>query len=157
MTRGELALLLQHLERKGGRRQRQGQADEQGLRGAEAQHHANRGKHHRRGDHLDRAEPEDRRAKCPKPDRAELEPDHEQQHHHAELAEMEHRVDVVERVKRAEHVRPDDHAGGEIAEHGAQAQRAPERCGNDGGGEKHRHLNELRRHHGLPSDFLDSA
>ena len=67
---------------------------------------------------------------------------------------MEHRVDVVERVKRAEHVRPDDHAGGEIAEHGAQAQRAPERCGNDGGGEKHRHLNELRRHHGLPSDFL---
>ena len=97
---------------------------------AEPEHHADRGKHQRGGDQLGRAEPEDRRAHGPEPDRAKLEPDHEQQHHHAELAEMQHLADIVQRVERAEHVRPDDDAGGEIAEHGAHAQGAAERRGN---------------------------
>ena len=67
---------------------------------------------------------------------------------------MQNLADVGQRVKRSEHIGPDDDAGSEVAEHGAHAQRAPERCGDCRGGEKHRHLNELRRHHGLPSTLL---
>ncbi len=118
----DLALLLEHLERKGGRGQRERKPDEQRLAHTEPERNADRRQHQAGGKQLRRAEPEDRRAHRPQPDRAKLEPDHEQQHHHAELAEMHQLVDVVERVIRAEHVRPDDHAGGEIAEHGAHAQ-----------------------------------
>ena len=64
-------------------------------------------------------------------------------------------LDVVQRVERPEHIRPDDDAGGEIAEHGAHAQGAAERRGDRRGGKKHRHLNELRRHHG--SSFVSRA
>ena len=148
VPRGELAFLLEHLQRERGRGERQRQADEQGLRQAEPERHAERGEHQRGGDKLRRPEPEDRRAHGPKPDRAQLEPDHEQQHHHAELAELQHRADIVQRVKRAEHMRPDDDAGGEIAEHGARTQGAAERRSDRRRGKKHSHLNELRRHHG---------
>ena len=101
----------------------------------------------RRRHELGRAEPEDRRAHGPEPHRAKLEPDHEQQHDDAELAEMQDALDTVELVERPENIRADDHAGGEIAEHGAHAKNAAERCGNGSGGEKHRHLDQLRRNH----------
>ena len=148
---GELALLLEHLQRERGRRQRQRKPDEQRLRRSETEREADRGEHQRGGDELGRAETENRRAQGPQPDRAKLEPDHEQQHDHAELAELENGIDVVQRVERSEHIGPDDDAGGEIAEHGAHAQGPAERRGDDGGGEKHRHLNQLRRDHGSTS------
>ena len=56
-------------------------------------------------------------------------------------------LDIVELVERPENIRADDHAGGEIAEHGAHAKNAAERRGNGSGGEKHRHLDQLRRNH----------
>ena len=85
--------------------------------------------------------------------RAKLEPDHEQQHDDAELAEMQDALDTVELVERPENIRADDHAGGEIAEHGAHAKNAAERRGNGSGGEKHRHLDQLRRNHRLSLCF----
>ena len=105
------------------------------------------GEHQRRGHELGRAQPEDRRAHGPKPDRAKLEPDHEQQQNHAELAELQDALDVVQLIERPENVGTDHHAGGEIAEHGSHAKEAAKRRGDGGGGEKHRHLDQLCRNH----------
>ena len=148
VTRGELALLLQHLEREGGRRQRQRQTDEQRLPGRKAEHHANRREHEGGGDELRRTEAENSRAQGPQSYRTELEPDHEQEQHDAELAELENLLDIVEGVEGAQHVGSDDHTGGEITQHGADAEKPAEWGSNSGGGQKHRHLNELRRGHG---------
>ena len=147
MPRRKLALLLQHLQREGGRGEREREPDEERLRRGQTKRDADCGKN--RGGHgkLRRAQPEDRRAHGPQPDRTKLEPDHEQQHHHAELAEMEEFPHIVEGIEGAEHVRPDDDAGGEIAEHRAHAQGAAERRGDGSCGQKHRDLNQLCRFH----------
>ncbi len=147
VARIDLAILFQQLQRKRGRGQRQSKPDEHGLARGEAERQADGGQRNGGGDELDRAEPEDRRAHGPQPHRAQLEPDHEQQHHDAELGEMEDVLDVVDRIDEADAERADHDAGREIAEHRAEAQEAAERRGNGGGGQKHRHLNEFRRHH----------
>ena len=54
---------------------------------------------------------------------------------------------MVQGVERPQHIRPDDHPGGEIAEHGADAEIAAQRRGNGGSGQKHRYLNKLRLCH----------
>jgi hypothetical protein len=95
------------------------------------------------------AQSENRRPHRQEPDRAKLETDHEEQHHDAEFGEMENVLDVVERKNQADAKRTDDDAGGEIAEHRAEAKKAAERRGNGSGGEKHRHLDQLRRYHRL--------
>ncbi len=148
MARGKLALLLQHLERECRGRQRQRQPDEQGLPCGEPERRADRGQNQGGDDELRRAEAEDRRAQRPQAHRAELEPDHEQEHHDAELAELEDLLDIVEGVEGPERIGANDDAGGEIAKHCADAEEATERRGNSGGGQKHRHLNQLRRCHG---------
>jgi hypothetical protein len=147
MARVDLALLIQDLQREGRRGQRQRKPDKQRLAKPEAERQADGGKHERCRHELGGAEPEDRRAHGPKSHRAKLEPDHEQQHDDAELAEMQDALDTVELIERPENIRADDHAGGEIAEHGAHAKNAAERRGNGSGGEKHRHLDQLRRNH----------
>src|SRR5262249_61601923 len=88
---------------------------------------------------------------------AEPKPDDEQQHDHAELAEMEELANVIQRIEGAEHIGPDDHACGEIAEHSAHAERTANRRSNGRRGKKYRHLNELRRDHGLARVSLASV
>ena len=63
---------------------------------------------------------------------------------------MEEFPHIVQRIEGSEHVRPDDDARGEIADHRAHAKEAAERRGNGGCGKKHRHLNQLRRFHDNP-------
>ena len=149
MAGGELAFLLEELKRKGGRGQRQRKPDEDRLVRRQPEENADGGKRERRGGKLGEPEPEDRRAHGPEPHGAELEPDDEQQHHHAELGEVQDAFDVVKLVERPEEIRADDDAGGEVAEHGAHAQDATERRGNSGGGQKHRHLDQFSLHHRL--------
>jgi hypothetical protein len=117
------------------------------LRRGQTKRDADCGKNRSGHGKLRRAQPEDRRAHGPQPDRTKLESNHEQQHHHAELAEMEEFSHIVEGIEGAEHVRPDDDAGGEIAEHRAHAQGAAEGRGDGGCGQKHRDLNQLCRFH----------
>ena len=147
MARIDLALLVQDLQRKGRRGERQRKADEQRLAESEAEAEADGSKHQGRRHELGRAQPEDRRAHCPESHRAKLEPDHEQQHDDAELAEMQDALDAVELVERPENIRADDDAGGEITEHSAHAKEAAERRCNGSCGEKYRHLDQLRRDH----------
>jgi hypothetical protein len=54
---------------------------------------------------------------------------------------MEELPHIVEGIERAEHVRPDDDAGGEIAEHRPHPQGSAERRGDSSSGQKHRDLN----------------
>jgi hypothetical protein len=54
----------------------------------------------------------------------QLQADQEQQQHHAELGEVQHRVHLVDRVDEAQPERPDQHADQQVAEHGADALQA---------------------------------
>jgi hypothetical protein len=152
---GELALLLQHLEGERGGRQRKRQPDEQRRPRGKPEHRPDRRQNEGGGEELRRAEAENGRAQCPQPDRAKLEPDYEQEQHHAELAELENLLDIVEGVERSQHIGADDDAGAEIAEHRANPEEAAERRSNSGGCQKNHHLDQLRRCHGclvpLPS------
>ncbi len=84
----QLALLFQHLQRDGGRRERQGEPDKKRLTRGKAEREAEHRKHDRGRSELRGAKPEDSRAHGKQPDRSQLEPYDEQQHDHAELAEL---------------------------------------------------------------------
>ena len=66
----------------------------------------------------------------PEPGRLQLEPDHEQQQHDAELGEVQDVLDVVE---QAQAPGADHDAGGKVAEHGAQLEAPEQRYGDDRG------------------------
>ena len=55
---------------------------------------------------------------------------------------MEDRLRVGE---QAEAERPDHEAGGEVAQHRAQAETAKQRYGNDRGAEKRHHMEQIAR------------
>jgi hypothetical protein len=105
-------------------------------------------KHHRGQGKLRGAKTKDGRTHGPKPDGSELEPDHEEQHHDAERPELKDAFDIAKPEIRTKHERTDDHARGEIAEHGAHAQEPAKRRGNGGGRKKYRHLDQSSMHHG---------
>ncbi len=65
--------------------------------------------------------------------------DHEQEHHHPELRDMQDGLGIRE---QSEH-RPHQHAGGELAQNRAEAEPPEQRHGNDGG----RHKNHRRSNH----------
>lgn len=65
----------------------------------------------------------------------ELEADHEEQQHHAELREVQR---LVHLAHEPEARRPDEGARGEVAEHRPEAQPAEERDRDDGGREEDR-------------------
>ena len=95
-----------------------------------------------RGDgdrHLYRAEAEDRAAQRPEALRVQFEADQEQQQHHAELGEVQHRLRLRD---QAQAPGTDRHAGDEIAEHRAEAEPLEERHRDHAGGEIHQRLFE---------------
>jgi hypothetical protein len=89
------------------------QEKRQQQRAAGRQHH---GQHH-----LEQAEPEHMAPHGAQLRQAEFEPDDEHQEDHAELAQMAHALRVLRQRQR---MRPDDHAGHQVAEHRRQLHRA---------------------------------
>ena len=132
----QLALLLQHLQREGGRGQRQRQAGEHGGRPGQAERHGDGGQHQRGDRHLGAAQAEDGGAHGPQALGAQLQADQEQQQHHAELGEMQDRVHLVDRVDEAQPERADQHADQQIAQHVADAQELGQRRRHHGGGQE---------------------
>ena len=90
---------------------------------------------------LQRAAAEHRRAHRPKALRLELEADHEQHQHDAELGEMQDRLDVLDEPQSPG---PDRDAGEEVPEDGAQTQPLRERHAQHRRGE----IDQRVLHHG---------
>ena len=84
--------------------------------------------------HLREAEPEYELAHGQQARGLQLQPDHEQEQHHPQLREAEHRVDVLDDGKAP---RPQQHAAREVGEHGAQPETLEQRHGDDGGAEEY--------------------
>ena len=84
-----------------------------------------------------RAAAEHRPTHPPQALRLELEPDHEQHQHDAELGEVHDRFDVLDEPQSP---RADRHAGDEIAEHRAEAEPPEDRHREDARGEEHEGL-----------------
>ena len=85
------------------------------------------------------AQAKDRAAQRPHALRVELQADEEEQQHHAELGELQHRLRIRD---QAQAPGADDHAGDQIAEHRAQAQATKQRHGDHAGREIHQRLLE---------------
>ena len=99
------------------------------------------------------AEPEDRDAHAPQHRGPQLEADEEQHHHDAELGEVQDVLAALGDEAQAE--RPDDDAGEQVAEHGAQAEPPRDRHGGDGGGEIDEGLQQdVVVHHASPRTSL---
>ena len=85
------------------------------------------------------AQAENGPAQRPQPRGLELEPDQEQEQHHAELRDMQGGLDIADHGKPR---RSDQHPRGEIAQHRAQLEALEERHQQHGGEEKNRCLVE---------------
>ena len=91
---------------------------------------ANRG---RAAQHLGRAPAEDGPPEGPQTLRLQLQADEEEHQHHAELGEMQHRLWVAH---KAQGLRPQQEAGGQVADDGAEPQGLRQRHDEDGGAEE---------------------
>ena len=77
-----------------------------------------------------------------------LEPDHEEEHHDAELGGVQDRLRLGEQCQPE---RADDEAGREVAEHGAEADAAEQGHGHDGGAKQRDDFGEVERAMGVGS------
>ena len=131
----ELAALVQDLQRDGGRRHREREARDHGAAPAEQAAVVGDGAdHQRRHRELRRAEAEDGAAHGDELAEFELEPDQEQQHHHAELGD---RDDALGRSEGRDAVGTDDHAGDQVGYDGREAEASRNRHAQHRGREKH--------------------
>jgi hypothetical protein len=80
--------------------------------------------------HLEQAQAEHVRAHGPQLGQVELQPDHEHQEHHAELGQVPHAGRVL---GQGERIRADQHAHGEVAEHGRELERTAQHHAQHGG------------------------
>ena len=122
--------LGQQLQAHRGGGQGQGDADhDRALPFEVAQLQPHHHRQHRRGDEdLQAAGAEDRLAHQLQARRRQLQADHEQQHHHADLGGVEDAVGVLH---EAQPVRPQHHPGHQVGEHGAQAEPLEHGHGDD--------------------------
>ena len=131
----QLLPLAEHLQHQGGGGHRQCEAHHRRTGGAES-HRVRRQGHRAAGEqHLGAAVAKHLAAQRPEPAWLEFEADHEQQQHHAELADVEEMLAVL---RKAEAVRADHQSGGEIAEHRAQLRALEQGHEQHGGGEEQR-------------------
>jgi hypothetical protein len=93
--------------------------------------------------HLQQAEPEHVLAHRAQLGQAELQPDHEHEEHHAELAQVPDAFGVLRQRQR---VRPDQHAGREIAQHRRQLERPADHHADHRGQQIQQR--EIERRHG---------
>ena len=97
---------------------------------------------------LEAAEAEDRSAQPPEQRRLQLEPDHEEHHHDAELGEVHDVLPVA--AEQAEAERPDRDAGEQVAEHRPEAPALGDRHGGHRRGEVHEGLEQEVAAHRRP-------
>ena len=99
-------------------------------------------------DDLRDAEPEDLAPQAPQPRRLHLEPDDEQEHHHAELGDMQDRLRAGEQLQPE---RADHQAGGQVAQHRAEPGALEQRNGDHRRAEQRDDMHQigslLRRRH----------
>ena len=112
----ELLALGQQLQADRGRRQRQPGTDHQRGLPAHPAAQRQRRQHPAAQQHLQPAYAEDRPAHHRQPRQREFQADHEQQHHHADLAGRQHRFRIGDHPQR---MRPQQHPGDQVTEHRA--------------------------------------
>ncbi len=113
-----LLALGQDLQPERGRGQRQAATDHRRrLPGQAEQHVADAADHQRTGQHLQQTGTEHRAPHHPQPPRRQLQPDHEQHQHHAELGNG---GDTARIDDQPQHLRADHHPGQQITEHRTQ-------------------------------------
>ncbi|MNI33223.1 hypothetical protein D3C73_871590 [compost metagenome] len=112
-------VLGQQLQADRGRRQRQRHAHHQRTLPLEVIEQQQAAQHQPGQRHLRRARTEHRAPHHLQPGRGQLQPDHEQQHDHADLGGAEDAVGVL---YEAEAIRPQHHAGRQVAQHRAEAE-----------------------------------
>ena len=108
--------------------------------GGPASQHAGAGQQRAADGDLRDAEPEDLPPQAPQPRRLHLQPDHEQEHHHAEFGDVQDGLRIGE---PAQAERTDDEAGRQIAQHGAEPEPLEHRHRDDGGPEQGHHLRQF--------------
>jgi hypothetical protein len=126
---GDLALVAEHLDHEGGRRQGEAGADQQRGGPVRLEQPEVRRDDQCRDDDLQGAEAEQCAPQIPQAARLHLEADQEKQQHHAELGELAYAVDLGgdERPRR---MRPDDHAGDQQPENRPEAKMPEHRDGD---------------------------
>ena len=155
VARLEIAGLLHHLQGEGRRGQRQREAGEQRRLPGKSNQQADAGEHRSGQQDLRAAEPEYGVAHGPKPLRAQLQADQEQQQDDAELGEVQDLLRLVVGERPADRVGAEQHADDEVAEHGADAEPARQRPGDGEGGEQDRYLvQRYADHHDSPRPTL---
>ena len=100
-----------------------------------------------RDHHLRRPETEHHLAQRQQPAGLQLEPDDEEQQHHAELGEVQ---DALHVRHQPEAEGTDEHPAGEIGQHRAQPEAPEQRHGNHRGRQEQRDLGEQAGHSRAP-------
>ena len=125
----ERAALAQHLHDDGGRGQDEpGPRDQRRCEG-EPQRHAHHGQRGHGGQDLHEPQPEDVAPHRPQARGLHFQTDDEQEHHHAQLGDVQHGHGVREQAKP---VGPDGQPRGEVAQHRPQPQPLEQGHGDDG-------------------------
>ena len=135
-----LAALVEHLHDDRGRRQHEAHAGDERDRRRQAGQDADAGQQ-RAADHdLRDAEAEDLAPQAPQPRRLHLEPDDEQEHHHAEFGDVQDGLRVGEQPQPE---RADHEAGGQVAQHRAEPEPLEERHRDDARRQQGHHLDQF--------------
>ena len=127
LRRRGVAALLQDLHDDGGGGQHEAHGGDERHHRRKSEQDADAGQQRAADGDLRHAEPEDLPPQAPQPRRLHLEPDDEQEHHHAELGDVQDRLRVGEQPQPE---RPDDEAGREIAQHRAEPDPLEQRHGD---------------------------
>ncbi len=128
VRRGGIAPLVEHLDDDGGGRQHKSHGGNEGDQGAQPSGNADEGQQRAAHGDLGSAQPENLPAQAPEPGRLHLQADDEQEHHHAQLGDMQNGLRIGEQAKA---IGPDQQPAGQVAEHGAQTQAAEDRNRDD--------------------------
>ena len=88
----DVAALGQHLHDDRRRGQHEAGGADEGGHQRQSQQHRHAGQQRRANGDLQRAQPEDLAAQTPQVRRPHFQPDHEQEHHHAEFGDMQDRL-----------------------------------------------------------------
>ena len=148
MRRGDIAPLVEHLHDDRSRRQHETHGRDEGHERMESGGNAHPRQKGAAHGHLNRAEAEDLPPEGPQAGGLHLQSDHEQEHDHAQLRNVQNRLRIGE---QAEPVGPNDETSRQIAQHGTETEAPEERDGN------HRCAEQSNDSHKLGAAFCRHA
>ena len=140
--RGQLLPLAQHLHDDGGGGEHEAGGADEGHRPRGPEQGADDGEQDGADDDLQAAQAEDLPTQAPQVRGLHLQTDDEQEHHHPEFGNVDDGVRIGD---QGQTVGADGQAGGQVAEHRAQAQSLEEGHGHDGGAQQGDDLDEVER------------